>query len=101
MCGFCLKRHGSYELGGQPIVMKDHKATLLDGTIAGSSISLLDAPPRRKAGHSGVIVRRGVAQGDRAGLGHLADEFRRALLFAACISIPPSSGPPTGCSARS
>jgi len=34
---------GSYELGGQPIVMKDHKATLLDGTIAGSSISLLDA----------------------------------------------------------
>ena len=34
---------GNYELGGQPIVMKDHKATLLDGTIAGSSISLLDA----------------------------------------------------------
>ena len=34
---------GNYELGGQPIVVKDHKATLLDGTIAGSSISLLDA----------------------------------------------------------
>ena len=34
---------GDYELGGQPIVVKDHKATLLDGTIAGSSISLLDA----------------------------------------------------------
>ena len=34
---------GDYELGGQPIVMKDHKATLLDGTLAGSSISLLDA----------------------------------------------------------
>ena len=34
---------GSYELGGQPIVVKDHKATLLDGTLAGSSISLLDA----------------------------------------------------------
>lgn len=34
---------GDYELGGQPIIMKDGKATLLDGTLAGSSISLLDA----------------------------------------------------------
>ena len=34
---------GSYELGGQPIIVKDHRATLLDGTIAGSSISMLDA----------------------------------------------------------
>ncbi len=34
---------GNYELGGQPIVMKEGKATLLDGTLAGSSISLLDA----------------------------------------------------------
>ena len=34
---------GDYELGGQPIVVKDHRATLLDGTLAGSSISLLDA----------------------------------------------------------
>lgn len=34
---------GDYELGGQPIVVKGGKATLLDGTIAGSSISLLDA----------------------------------------------------------
>ena len=34
---------GSYELGGQPIIVKDHRATLLDGTIAGSSISVLDA----------------------------------------------------------
>lgn len=34
---------GNYELGGQPIVMKNGKATLLDGTLAGSSISLLDA----------------------------------------------------------
>jgi len=34
---------GDYELGGQPITVKDHKATLLDGTLAGSSISLLDA----------------------------------------------------------
>ena len=34
---------GDYELGGQPIVVKGGRATLLDGTIAGSSISLLDA----------------------------------------------------------
>lgn len=34
---------GDYELGGQPIVVKGGKATLLNGTIAGSSISLLDA----------------------------------------------------------
>lgn len=32
---------GRYELGGQPIVMKEGKATLLDGTLAGSSIGLL------------------------------------------------------------
>lgn len=33
---------GEYELGGQPIVMKAGKATLPDGVLAGSSISLLD-----------------------------------------------------------
>ncbi len=32
---------GDYELGGQPIVMKNGKATLHDGTLAGSSIGLL------------------------------------------------------------
>lgn len=31
---------GDYELGGQPIVMKNGKATLLDGTLAGSSTNL-------------------------------------------------------------
>ena len=35
---------GQYELGGQPIEVKNHKATLLGtDTLAGSSISLLDA----------------------------------------------------------
>jgi len=34
---------GSYALGGQPIVVKDGRATLLDGTLAGSCISLLGA----------------------------------------------------------
>lgn len=33
---------GQYQLGGQPIVVKDGKATLLDGTIAGSSSNLLE-----------------------------------------------------------
>ncbi len=34
---------GDYELGGQPIVMKGGRATLLDGNLAGSSITVLDA----------------------------------------------------------
>lgn len=34
---------GNYELGGQAITVKNGAAALLDGTIAGSSISLMDA----------------------------------------------------------
>ena len=34
---------GGYEFGGQPIILREGRATLLDGTIAGSTISLLDA----------------------------------------------------------
>lgn len=34
---------GLYELGGQPIIVKDRRATLPNGTIAGSSISMIDA----------------------------------------------------------
>lgn len=34
---------GNYDLGGQPIVVEHGKASLPDGTLAGSSISLLDA----------------------------------------------------------
>ena len=33
---------GHYDLAGQPIVVKNGRATLLDGTIAGSSTNLLD-----------------------------------------------------------
>jgi N-acetylglucosamine-6-phosphate deacetylase len=33
-------KDGEYELGGQPVIVKNGKATLLDGTIAGSSINL-------------------------------------------------------------
>ena len=34
---------GDYELGGQPVLVRDRRATLPDGTIAGSSISVMDA----------------------------------------------------------
>lgn len=34
---------GEYTLGGQPIFVREGQATLHDGTIAGSSISMLDA----------------------------------------------------------
>ena len=34
---------GSYTLGGQPIVVRDGRATLLDGTLAGSCITVHDA----------------------------------------------------------
>lgn len=34
---------GDYELGGQPVVVKNGKATLPDGTLAGSSVSVYDA----------------------------------------------------------
>lgn len=34
---------GDYELGGQPVFVKNKKATLADGTLAGSSIHLMDA----------------------------------------------------------
>lgn len=34
--------NGTYELGGQTVIMKDKKATLEDGTIAGSATNLFD-----------------------------------------------------------
>ena len=34
--------NGTYELGGQEVTMKDRKATLADGTIAGSATNLYD-----------------------------------------------------------
>ncbi len=49
---------GDYELGGQPIVVKNGKATLTDGTLAGSSISLLDAV--RNAVRFGIPLEKAV-----------------------------------------
>lgn len=34
---------GRYSLGGQPTIMKDGRSTLLDGTLAGSTLTMLDA----------------------------------------------------------
>ena len=76
---------GSYELGGQPIVMKDHKATLLDGTIAGSSISLLDA--LRNVVRFGLPLEAAVyaastAPAEAAGLGNIGSlELGKAADF--------------------
>jgi len=44
--------NGEYELGGQKVFVKDKKATLEDGTIAGSSTNLMDCV--RKAVEFGI-----------------------------------------------
>ena len=33
---------GMYELGGQPVIVKGNRATLEDGTLAGSNTNLMD-----------------------------------------------------------
>ncbi|WP_050616411.1 N-acetylglucosamine-6-phosphate deacetylase [Bacillus testis] len=38
----CLK-NGNYELGGQPVIVEDGKATLHDGTLAGSILKMIDS----------------------------------------------------------
>lgn len=38
----CLK-NGLYELGGQPVIVGDGKATLEDGTLAGSILKMIDS----------------------------------------------------------
>mgnify|MGYP000769375709 CR=1 FL=1 len=42
----CGMENGEYELGGQKVFMKDRKATLADGTIAGSATCLYDCMKR-------------------------------------------------------
>ena len=48
----CGMPNGEYELGGQKVIMKDKKATLEDGTIAGSATNLADC--MRKAVEFGI-----------------------------------------------
>lgn len=54
---------GEYELGGQPIIMKNGKATLLDGTLAGSSITVFDA--LRNVVSFGISLEKAVAAATR------------------------------------
>ncbi|MFR7954247.1 MAG: amidohydrolase family protein [Ruminococcus sp.] len=50
--------NGTYQLGGQEVTMKDCKATLKDGTIAGSATNLYDC--MRKAVSFGVPLEEAI-----------------------------------------
>lgn len=50
--------NGEYELGGQKVFVKDKKATLVDGTIAGSATNLADC--MRKAVEFGIPMEEAV-----------------------------------------
>lgn len=50
--------NGTYELGGQKVTMKDRKATLADGTIAGSATNLFDC--MRKAVSFGIPLESAI-----------------------------------------
>lgn len=54
----CGMPNGEYELGGQKVIMKDKKATLVDGTIAGSATSLADC--MRKAVEFGIPMEEAI-----------------------------------------
>ncbi|WMJ24140.1 N-acetylglucosamine-6-phosphate deacetylase [Paludicola sp. MB14-C6] len=54
----CGMPNGEYELGGQKVFVKDKKATLEDGTIAGSSTNLFDC--MRKAVEFGIPLETAV-----------------------------------------
>ena len=55
--------NGTYQLGGQEVTMKDCKATLKDGTIAGSATNLYDC--MRKVVSFGVPVEEAVFSATR------------------------------------
>lgn len=54
----CGMPNGEYELGGQKVIMNNKKATLVDGTIAGSATSLADC--MRKAVEFGIPMESAV-----------------------------------------
>lgn len=54
----CGMPNGEYELGGQKVFMNDKKATLIDGTIAGSATNLADC--MRKAVEFGIPLETAV-----------------------------------------
>lgn len=57
MCAAGLE-DGEYELGGQKVYVKDMKATLLDGTIAGSTVNVYEA--MKRAIRFGVPVEQAI-----------------------------------------
>jgi len=63
----CGMPDGEYELGGQPILLKDGLARLLDGTVAGSAINLFDGMVN--------VIRFGIPE---------ADAIRAATFNPAC-----------------
>ncbi|MFZ2539600.1 MAG: N-acetylglucosamine-6-phosphate deacetylase [Oscillospiraceae bacterium] len=54
----CGMPNGEYELGGQKVFMADKKATLVDGTIAGSATNLADC--MRKAVEFGIPLETAI-----------------------------------------
>lgn len=54
----CGMPNGEYELGGQKVIMKDRKAVLTDGTIAGSATNLADC--MRKAVEFGIPLETAI-----------------------------------------
>jgi N-acetylglucosamine-6-phosphate deacetylase len=54
----CGLTNGNYELGGQPVILKDGRATLSDGTLAGSATDLLQC--MRNAVSFGIPVEDAV-----------------------------------------
>ncbi len=76
---------GEYELGGEPIILRNGRATRPDGTLAGSSISVLDAvrnavsfgvPLEAAVGAATITPAKVVGAADRLGsleVGKLAD----------------------------
>lgn len=54
----CGMPNGEYELGGQKVIMCDKKATLVDGTIAGSATNLADC--MRKAVEFGIPLETAI-----------------------------------------
>lgn len=78
---------GDYTLGGQPVYVRNGKATLKDGTLAGSSITLMDA--LRNVVQFGIPLERAVryatslpasAVGAGGYLGKISEGYRADLL---------------------
>lgn len=72
--------NGTYELGGQEVTMKDRKATLADGTIAGSATNLFECMKS--------VISMGVAE-EEAILAATANPARSIGIYNETGSITP------------